>query len=74
MRRRGGIPGPFILDAGIHSTWHIAASWGLADPERGVEDIVANDAPTLAPMPEPMEWSRMSPSEVIEAAMRLARS
>lgn len=74
VRRRGGVPGPFILDAGIHSTWHIAAGWGLADPARVVEDAARPAAPTLAPMPEPMEWARMSPAEVIEAAMRLARS
>lgn len=73
-RRRGGVPGPFIVDAGIHSTWHIAAGWGLADPERVVEEAMDAGAPVLAPMPEPMDWARMSPSEVIEAAMRLARS
>lgn len=76
-RRRGGIPGAFILDAGIHSTWHIAAGWGLADPDRVVEDAPAaarNAAEDPARRPGPLEWARMSPAEVIEAAMRLARS
>jgi len=81
-RQRGGIAAPFILDAGIHSTWHIAAGWGLADRARVVEDIrpaaaATGGAPgTATPpsaMPAPMDWARMSPTEVIETAMRLAK-
>ena len=32
--RQGGVAGPFMLDAGISSTWHIAEFWGLTKPRR----------------------------------------
>ncbi|MCW8087734.1 extracellular catalytic domain type 1 short-chain-length polyhydroxyalkanoate depolymerase [Sabulicella glaciei] len=72
--RRGGVAGPFILDAGIHSTWHSAAAWGLADPERVIADAPeAAPRPREAPlMPDPLEWAQMSPEQAIERAMRLA--
>ncbi|MFL1463149.1 alpha/beta hydrolase family esterase [Roseococcus sp. DSY-14] len=34
----GGVPGPFLLDCGCHSTWHIAAGWGLAGASRAAPE------------------------------------
>ena len=33
-RGRLGVAGPFMADAGISSTWHIARFWGLTKPSR----------------------------------------
>ena len=33
-RGRYGAAGPFMADAGISSTWHIARFWGLTRPSR----------------------------------------
>jgi len=54
--RAGGTEAPFILDAGIFSTWHIAERWGLTRTEV-VQPAIAPPAlelaPELAPAPAP---------------------
>lgn len=69
--RRGGVAAPFILDAGVHSTWHIASRWGLVDPARVVPPAPKVEVDDRA-LPEPSAWARMTPAEVIERALRSA--
>jgi poly(hydroxyalkanoate) depolymerase family esterase len=45
-----GIPGAFLLDVGISSSYHIAKFWGLATPRREAEGFVS------APVKPPPEW------------------
>ena len=73
--RRGGSTAPFILDAGIFSTWHMASRWGLVDPTRAVDEPVAT--PPRAPAEAPAEgrepaWGELDPAAVINRALRAA--
>ncbi|MBY0338742.1 MAG: PHB depolymerase family esterase [Acetobacteraceae bacterium] len=70
--RRGGVPGPFILDAGIHSTWHIAHRWELLDPTRAPAPPPPRIEEDDRVLPDPSAWARMTPAEVIERALRSA--
>ncbi|MFO1056467.1 MAG: PHB depolymerase family esterase [Dongiaceae bacterium] len=55
--QRCGTPAPFILDAGISSTYHIARSWGLA------EGIDVRAAAALLPAGAPPGSARDGPGE-----------
>lgn len=75
---RGGVAAPFILDAGVFSTWHIARSWGLVDPARVVEEPTARpEAPVEAARPREAAdsgpgWASLDPAAVINRALRAA--
>jgi feruloyl esterase len=71
--RRCGTAGPFLLDAGIPSTRHIAAFWGLLRAERRTAAEPARPAPE-APRPEGARprleerlISKVNPAEVLGA-------
>ena len=76
--RRGGTAAPFILDAGIFSTWHMAARWGLVDPARVVEEAAAPArSHAEARVEERVEqreaaWAELDPAAVINRALRAA--
>ena len=71
----GGVPGPFILEAGISSSYRIAQFWGLAEP------VLATARPSVAeprrdPPPQPAIAARtlggFDPGAVIANALRAA--
>lgn len=63
-----GTPMPFMLDAGISSTWHIAQRWGLLTAERRTARP-SPDAASATPSPATAPASVQSS---IEAALRAA--
>jgi poly(hydroxyalkanoate) depolymerase family esterase len=81
-----GRPGPFFLEAGISSTWHIAGFWGLTAAESAVRSHErASRAPaplvqvlsaTQCPHPEksvhPQAGPHLNPNAVISAAFQAA--
>lgn len=78
-----GVPGPYMLDMGISSTWRIAAGWGLVSAEATAPEAApapapkpGGPAPTAAPdeAPElaPIEGGRLDPLRVINHALRAA--
>jgi len=60
-----GAPGPHMLDAGISSTYRIAAFWGIVP-------AVAPPKPIPAPDAAPQAASRFDPSATINDALRAA--
>jgi feruloyl esterase len=49
-----GAPGPFLLDVGISSSYHIAKFWGLTDATHVSAPLAANAQPKSAqPEPQP---------------------
>ena len=68
-----GIPGPYMLDAGISSTYRIAASWGIvpasAPPRQRptAEKLGADASPPQRASPHPFD-----PGRVIDDALRAA--
>jgi poly(hydroxyalkanoate) depolymerase family esterase len=73
--RRGGSAAPFILDAGVFSTWHMATRWGLVDASR-VAAADAAPAPRREAEPRVEEreaaWAELDPAAVINRALRAA--
>lgn len=63
-----GTPMPFMLDAGISSTWHIAHRWGLTTAERRASPPIPEVAPPRSGSP-PAPNASLS---VIETALRAA--
>ena len=61
-----GTPGPFMLDAGISSTYRIAASWGIVPP------MAPARAKSAAAAPGPVRAARLDPGKVIDDALRAA--
>ncbi len=43
-----GVPGPYILDAGISSTYHIASTWGLLGPVSQRQRAASSPGPQAA--------------------------
>ncbi|PZW43148.1 poly(hydroxyalkanoate) depolymerase family esterase [Humitalea rosea] len=78
----GGTPAPFILDAGINSTWHIADRWGLTGVEFAqtaarAPAARAPGAPPPAPQASPAPANDPRPTEsgitaTINKALRAA--
>lgn len=68
-----GVAGPYMLEAGISSTYRMAASWGIvpakADP--GV-DAPARSARSCGAPREPAAARSFDPGRVIEEALRVA--
>jgi feruloyl esterase len=83
-----GRPGPFFLEAGISSTWHIAGFWGLTagesavrSPERAsrapaplvqVLSATQSASPQLEKCVQHEAGSRLNPNAVIAAAFQAA--
>jgi poly(hydroxyalkanoate) depolymerase family esterase len=78
-----GVPGPYMLDMGISSTWRIAAGWGLVPAEAAAPQAAPDPAPrpagpTPTATPEeapelaPIEGGRLDPLRVINHALRAA--
>ncbi len=55
--RRGGEAGPWMLDAGVNATWHLASRWGLLRRER----------PQRA-APDPLAW--WTPAAMLDRALK----
>lgn len=72
-----GAPMPYMLDAGISSTWHIARQWGLLGERRPARSRPRPDARPAAAVP-PAAASRQPPQQTagiqatIKAALRSA--
>lgn len=60
-----GSPGPHMLDAGISSTYRIAAAWGIVP-------AVAPPRPVDAPVAAPTSFARFDPAATINDALRAA--
>lgn len=58
--RSGGVAGPWMLDAGVNATWHLASGWGLLRRER-----------PRAAAPDPLAW--WTPAAVLDRALRAWR-
>ena len=71
-----GVPGPHMLEAGISSTRHIAAFWGIGAPVEltATEACSSGDTAPYRPMPEAMRAkpATSGPAKVIEEALRAA--
>lgn len=65
-----GAAGPFMLEAGISSTRHIAAFWGIAEGVRTASPRPAR-APSPAPAPEP-QAAQDPIGRIIDDALRSA--
>ena len=46
---QGGVAGPFLLDVGISSSYHIAKFWGLTETTRIAAEATAVSTPTARP-------------------------
>jgi poly(hydroxyalkanoate) depolymerase family esterase len=55
--RRGGVPGPWMLDAGVNASWHLASGWGLLRRER-----------PKAPPADPLAW--WTPAAALDRALK----
>lgn len=69
---QGGVVGPFILPAGIFSSYRIAQFWGLTD---GVDEAALTPSNHVAPESESQAWTGPShgdPQDVIQRALRAA--
>jgi poly(hydroxyalkanoate) depolymerase family esterase len=64
----GGIPGPFLLDVGISSTYHVAKFWGLVD--EGL--IVHEELPPVSPGEDRQGRKGMGLGAYIHAAITKA--
>ncbi len=60
-----GSPGPHMLDAGISSTYRIAAAWGIVP-------VVAPPRPAETPITPPTSSARLNPAATINDALRAA--
>lgn len=76
-----GMPGAFMLNAGISSTRHIAAFWQLAEPvAAAAQDNLTTEAATAAAMrhqnsglrPDGTKPAKSGPAKIIEDALRAA--
>lgn len=68
--QRLGAPAPYILDAGLASTWHIAEGWGLLDTPARMDARPAQPTADAAPAdPAPPE---SGVTAVIHQALRAA--
>lgn len=65
-----GAPGPYMLDAGISSTYRIAASWGIAPLVAPAMPEEAVQAGAAAPRPTPA--ALFDPTATINEALRAA--
>lgn len=70
LDRASGQAGPYMLEAGIGSTWHIARSWGLLTASARAAYNTPAD-PVAAPKPNPLAAPR-GPATVIDKALRAA--
>lgn len=66
-----GAPGPFVLDAGISSSWRIARFWGLTGDQRGDDHARAAAAPTAVTAATPAAVTAAAPAA--ESAVAPAR-
>lgn len=64
-----GVAGPFMLEAGISSTHHLARAWGIIDMVPVVEHL--RDAPADRPATSNRVWFD-EPARVIDDALRAA--
>lgn len=72
--QRQGRPGPFMLNAGIASSFRLAQRWGLVGRQPGTE--LATGAParseTQSSRPGRQSGRRIDPADVIEGALQAA--
>jgi poly(3-hydroxybutyrate) depolymerase len=72
--RRGGTAAPYILDAGVFSTWHMATRWGLVDTARLEREASPEPRSPAEARVERREaaWAELDPAAVINRALRAA--
>ena len=68
-----GVPGPHMLDAGISSSYRIAASWGIVPRVAPIRPPSMADAPVTArALPMNMALPSFNPGQAIGEALRAA--